>query len=218
MIRKPTFSILVGSLGSLLMIACNGRSSGESGDGPGLTETGGSSTEEADTIGDAIHSTSSGDATSIPTTGGSDTTTEFGTSSSSDSSNEGTTSGPHVVVGDKGRYSQACAPDHSPAVEFSIGIADHDCASVFENGAPVFKIVLFQGVSLPVGEHKLDGGLGVASLDTGGGAVMSTVGSLTVTAEVAYGFVGTYDITFPADIHLVGDFDAVYCEQNVDCS
>lgn len=159
--------------------------------------------------------------TSASSTGGS-------SGSGSEGASSGTSSGPSSsggpgtdTGGDPGApstYGEACAPDDGPAVEFKIGLDVRACTGVFPDGAPIFRIVLFQGVDLPVGEHKLDGGFGFAYLDKGDGMpVNGMTGSLIVSAKTADGLVGTYDVTLDDTTHLSGGFDALYCPQDVLC-
>lgn len=132
-----------------------------------------------------------------------------------------TSSGPTTTGGldaAPSKYSQACAPDDGAAVEFRVGIAQRSCDADFGEDAPIFTITLYQGVGLAVGEHKLDGGLGIAQLDDGDGTpLIGQVGTVTVLAEVADGLVGTYDITMSDSTELAGSFDAIYCPMDVLC-
>lgn len=151
-----------------------------------------------------------------------------GTGSGTEGASSGTSSGPSSssgsgtdTGGDPGApstYGEACAPDDGPAVEFKIGLDVRACTGVFPEDAPIFRIVLFQGVDLPVGEHKLDGGFGFAYLDKGDGMPLSGMtGALTVSAKTADGLVGTYDVTLEDSTQLSGSFDALYCPQDVLC-
>lgn len=182
---------------------------------------GGKSTSDTDTATDATGGETSGTATTAdPGSSGSTlasepTSTSASTSSASSTATEPTTGG---AAGEPAKYSDACAPDDGAAVDFDIGIALRECTADFPEDAPIFRITLFQGVAVPVGEHKLDGGFGMAYLDNGDGTpVTGTTGTLTILAEVADGLVGTYDVTLSDDTHLAGSFDAVYCPQDVLC-
>lgn len=153
------------------------------------------------------------DTSQMPTTGGASEGSATGGSSSGSTTSD--TGGPG---GEPGKYGEACAPDDGPAVEFQIALDLRACTGVVPEDAPIFRITLFQGVDLPVGVHKLDGGLGFAYLDIGNGMPVSgTIGNLTVTAKTADGLVGTYDVTFENNAHITGTFDTIYCPQDVLC-
>lgn len=203
--RTPPIAPRVGLGLALVLAACGG----------------GKSTSDTDTATDATGGETSGTATTAdPGSSGSTlasepTSTSASTSSASSTATEPTTGG---AAGEPAKYSDACAPDDGAAVDFDIGIALRECTADFPEDAPIFRITLFQGVAVPVGEHKLDGGFGMAYLDNGDGTpVTGTTGTLTILAEVADGLVGTYDVTLSDDTHLAGSFDAVYCPQDVLC-
>jgi len=161
--------------------------------------------------------TSSASSDTTATTQASDTATSEATSASGSSSaaSDPTTGG---VDGEPAKHSEACAPDDGSAVEFSIAIAARECSADFPEDAPIFRIVLFQGVDVPVGEHKLDGGFGFAYFDDGGGMpVTGDTGSLTIVAEVADGLVGSYNVTLSDNTVLSGSFTSIYCPQDVLC-
>lgn len=148
---------------------------------------------------------------------GSATSTMSSTSSTS-SATSGSSTDTGGGQGEASKYGEACAPDDGPAVEFQIGLDVRACTGVFPEDAPLFRIVLFQGVDLPLGEHVLDGGLGFAYLDKGDGMpVTGMVGNITVTAKTSDGLLGTYDVTLDDDTHLSGTLDALYCPQDVLC-
>ncbi|MBK7827422.1 hypothetical protein [Nannocystis sp.] len=189
--RHLSFQRSVGLLIALGLAACGDGKTMSGSDG-GSTGAGATDTSASDTATSEASASGSSSAASEPTTGG--------------------------VAADPAKYGQACAPDDGSAVEFSIGIAARECTADFPEDAPIFRITLYQGVALPVGEHKLDGGLGFAYLDDGNGMpVTGDSGSLTITAEVADGYLGAYNVTLSDSTVLSGSFEAIYCPQDVVC-
>lgn len=207
--RTPPSALRVGLGLALALAACGG----------------GKSTSDTDTATDATGGDTSGtaataDAGSSGSTLASEPTSSSTSASTSTASATSTSTDPTTggAAGEPAKYSDACAPDDGAAVEFSIGIALRECTADFPEDAPIFRITLFQGVAVPVGEHQLGGGFGMAYLDNGDGTpVTGNTGTLTILAEVADGLVGTYDVTLSDDTHLAGSFDAVYCPQDVLC-
>lgn len=182
---------------------------GDSASGSGTDATSGTTDATAGTDGTTAGTEGSASASGTGTGGstGAQPTTSAGTGE--------TTGG---ATGTPSSFGEACAPDDGPATEFQIGIALRACDSTFPDDAPIFRIVVYQGLPLAVGEHKLDGGLGFAYLDTGNGMpVTGDVGTLVVTAVTADGLLGTYDVTLTDSTHLTGDFDALYCPVDVVC-
>ena len=203
--RTPPIAPRVGLGLALVLAACGG----------------GKSTSDTDTATDATGGETSGTATTAdPGSSGSTlasepTSTSASTSSASSTATDPTTGG---AAGGPPRDREAGAPRPAAGGGSALSIALRECTADFPEDAPIFRITLFQGVAVPVGEHKLDGGFGMAYLDNGDGTpVTGTTGTLTILAEVADGLVGTYDVTLSDDTHLAGSFDAVYCPQDVLC-
>lgn len=146
-------------------------------------------------------------------------TTESTTTTTTSESTTTTSTTTGSGDGEPAKYSESCAPDDGPAVEFSIGIALRECAADFPEDAPILRVLLYRGVNeLPVGAYPLDGGNGFASLDTGDGTPETgDVGTVTITSVTADGVVGTYDLTLSEGTELSGSFDAIYCPQDVLC-
>lgn len=149
-----------------------------------------------------------GNLTDAPTSSGSAATTEGTTADT-------TTGG---LLGEPTTYGQACAPDDGPATEFRIGLALRECSADFPQGAPILRIVLFQGVPLAPGVYNLDGGNGSAYFDDGDGMPMTgDIGVVTITDMTADGLVGSYDVTLTDNTQLSGSLDALYCPVDVAC-
>lgn len=208
--RPPPIALRAGLGLALALAACGGGKSSSDSD----TDATGSETSAS-----ASGTSATGDETSAttadPGSSGATLATDPSSSSTDPTTTDPTTGG---AAGEPAKYSDGCAPDDGAAVDFDIGIALRECTADFPDDAPIFRITLFQGVAVPVGEHKLDGGLGMAYLDDGDGTpVTGSTGTLTILAEVADGLVGTYDVTLSDDTHLAGSFDAVYCPQDVIC-
>lgn len=180
---------------------------GDSASGSGTDATSGSTDATAGTSGSSdTGGSASGTGTGSGSTGAQPTT----------SAGTGETTG--GAAGTPAKFEEACAPDDGPATEFKIGIAVRACDSTFPDDAPLFRIIVFEGLPLAVGEYKLDGGHGFAYLDTGNGMpVTGDVGTLVVTAVTADGLQGTYDVTLSDSTHLTGDFDAIYCPVDTVC-
>lgn len=176
---------------------------GDSASGSGTDATSGTTDATAGTDGTTAGTEGSASASGTGTGGstGAQPTTSAGTGE--------TTGG---ATGTPSSFGEACAPDDGPATEFQIGIALRACDSTFPDDAPIFRLMVFQGPPLAVGDYALS-----AYYDTGNGMPLGGDGTLTVTAVTADGLLGTYDVTLTDSTHLTGDFDALYCPVDVVC-
>jgi len=195
----------------IALAACGDSKSMSSSDGTSSASSDTTATTQASDTATSEATSASGSSSSA-----SDPTSEATSASGSSSAASDPTTG--GVDGEPAKHSEACAPDDGSAVEFSIAIAARECSADFPEDAPIFRIVLFQGVAVPVGEHKLDGGFGFAYFDDGGGMpVTGDTGSLTIVAELADGLVGSYNVTLSDNTVLSGSFTSIYCPQDVLC-
>lgn len=187
---------------------------------------------------DASTGTSTGTSTDSsttgePTTGEPGTSTEPATSTDSTTDTPGTsssstgdssttddpsTTGDMPVFGDPAVFGEACAPDDGPAAEFKLLYAERKCDSDWPEDAPIFRIVLFEGVEeLAVGDYPLDQAWAFVSYDEMGNPLAAKGGTLSITGLTMDGLHGTYDITLVDDTQLTGEFDALYCPVDVNC-
>jgi hypothetical protein len=122
------------------------------------------------------------------------------------------------LQGEPAIYSDACAPDDGPAVEFKIDLAERACDSDWPEDVPFLRIVLFKDVELAPGEHPLTGGMGFVWYDDGNGQPLTgDVGSVVIDEVTADGVRGSYDVALSDNTPLSGSFDALYCPVVVPC-
>lgn len=128
--------------------------------------------------------------------------------------------GPAMPVQGESNVERSCAPNDAPAYVVVIGLAAAACGS--PPAGPVLRVSLYTNIDMPAGstwdltENSPDG---FALYQPGGdpsNLVFGSKGTLSIdTWDEMTTVTGSYDIELTDGTHLVGEFNATACLENM---